>query len=71
MPYQQYEFKKNPQFSDTLLGLTASGEAREGNAKIAKGNMGSIDSKPVRDLVEEILEGGKAAFEMRRSKYGF
>ena len=28
-------------------------------------------SAPVRELVEEILEGGKAAFEMRRSKYGF
>jgi len=28
-------------------------------------HMGSIDSKPVRELVEEILEGGKDAFEMR------
>jgi len=33
--------------------------------------MASIDSQPVRNLVEEILEGGKTAFEMRRSKYGF
>ena len=35
--------------------------------------MGSIDSQPkfAKDLVEEILEGGKDAFEMRRSKYGF
>jgi predicted ATPase len=57
--------------AELILGLTASGEAREGNAKIAKENMGSIDSKPVRDLVEEILEGGREAFEMRRSKYGF
>jgi len=24
----------------------------------------------VRELVEEVLEGGKDAFEMRRSKYG-
>ena len=43
----------------------------EGHAKIASEHMGSIDSEPVRELVEEILEGGKAAFEMRRSKYGF
>ena len=57
--------------AELILVLTASGEAREGNAKIAKENMGSIDSKPVRDLVEEILEGGREAFEMRRSKYGF
>jgi hypothetical protein len=25
----------------------------------------------VRELVEELLEGGKAAFELRRLKYGF
>lgn len=33
--------------------------------------MGSIDVQPVREMVEEILEGGKTAFEMRRQKYGF
>jgi hypothetical protein len=33
--------------------------------------MGSIDMEPVRKMVEEILEGGRAAFEMRRQKYGF
>jgi len=33
--------------------------------------VGSIDSRPVRELVEEILEGGKEAFERRRRKYGF
>jgi len=25
----------------------------------------------MRELVEEVLEGDQAAFEMRRSKYGF
>jgi hypothetical protein len=57
--------------AELILGLAASGEGKEGNAKIAQEHMGSIDSKPVRELVEEILEGGKEAFEMRRSKYGF
>ncbi|HKN00576.1 MAG TPA: hypothetical protein VJX23_08670 [Candidatus Binataceae bacterium] len=57
--------------AELILGLAASGEAKEGHAKIATQHMGSIDSKPVRELVEEILEGGKDAFEMRRSKYGF
>jgi len=57
--------------AELILGLAASGEAREGHARIAPEHMGSIDSEPVRELVEEILEGGKAAFEMRRSKYGF
>lgn len=57
--------------AELILGLAASGEGREGHAKIVPEHMGSIDSKPVRELVEEILEGGKDAFEMRRSKYGF
>ena len=57
--------------AELILGLAASGEAKEGHARIATEHMGSIDSAPVRELVEEILEGGKAAFEMRRSKYGF
>ena len=57
--------------AELILGLAASGEAQKGRAKIAPEHMGSIDSKPVRELVEEILEGGKDAFEMRRSKYGF
>lgn len=57
--------------AELILGLAASGEAKEGHARIAEEHMGSIDSRPVRELVEEILEGGKDAFEMRRSKYGF
>ena len=57
--------------AELILGLAATGEAREGQARIAPKHMASIDSRPVRELVEEILEGGKAAFEMRRSKYGF
>ena len=57
--------------AELILGLVASGEGTEGHAKIAPEHMGSIDSRPVRELVEEILEGGKDAFEMRRSKYGF
>ena len=31
---------------------------------------GSIDDQPVRDLVEEILEAGKDAFERRWRSYG-
>ena len=57
--------------AELILGLAASGEGTEGHAKIAPQHMGSIDIRPVRELVEEILEGGKDAFEMRRSKYGF
>jgi len=57
--------------AELIVGLSASGEAERGHARIASEHMGSIDSKPVRELVEEILEGGKEAFETRRRKYGF
>jgi hypothetical protein len=57
--------------AELILGLSASGEAEGGHARIAPEHRGSIDSKPVRVLVEEILEGGKDAFELRRRKYGF
>ncbi len=57
--------------AELILGLSAMGEVVEGQSRIAADHMASIDSKPVRELVEEILEGGKAAFEMRRVKYGF
>ncbi len=59
--------------AELILGLSASGEATasNGKARVAEEHMGSIDTAPVRDLVEEILEGGKTAFEVRRSKYGF
>jgi energy-coupling factor transporter ATP-binding protein EcfA2 len=57
--------------AELIVGLSATGEAEHGHARIAPGHMGSIDARPVRELVEEILEGGKEAFERRRRKYGF
>ena len=57
--------------AELILGLSASGEGGHGSARIPTEHMGSIDSKAVRELVEEILEGGKEAFERRRLKYGF
>jgi hypothetical protein len=58
--------------AELIVGLKASGEAgQEGKATIPSEHMGSIDSRSVCELVEEVLEGGRAAFEMRRLKYGF
>ena len=58
--------------AELILGLSASGDAdNRGNAVIRPEYVGSIDSQQVRELVEEILEGGKDAFETRRLKYGF
>ena len=57
--------------AELIIGLSASGEADDGYARIAPEHIGSIDDRQVRELVEEILEGGKDAFERRRRKYGF
>ncbi|GIX18162.1 MAG: hypothetical protein KatS3mg119_2348 [Rhodothalassiaceae bacterium] len=57
--------------AELIVGLTAFGEAGQGKAKLPSEHMGSIDTLLVRELVEEVLEGGKDAFEMRRRKYGF
>ncbi len=58
--------------AEQILGLRATGEGGDrGHAEIPDEHVGSIDSEPVRELVEEILEGGREAFEMRRRKYGF
>lgn len=57
--------------AELIVGLTASGEGGQGKAKMPKEHMGAIDVLLVRELVEELLEGGKDAFEMRRKKYGF
>ncbi|WP_428117553.1 TrlF family AAA-like ATPase [Candidatus Poriferisodalis sp.] len=57
--------------AELILGLDALGEAEGGKAFIASQRMGSIDTPAVRILVEEVLEGGKDAFEKRRRKYGF
>ena len=57
--------------AELIIGLHAIGEAGMGQAKMPDEHMGSIDNEPVRILVEELLEGGKNAFETRRLKYGF
>ena len=66
--------------AELILGLDARGDIDdvdvddgdfEGRAFLSPEHMGSIDTPAVRALVEEILEGGKEAFERRRRKYGF
>lgn len=46
-------------------------EADSGQASIRDQHIGSIDKPELQVAVENILEGGKNAFETRRLKYGF
>lgn len=57
--------------AELIVGLFATGEAGQGKSGIPKEYMGSIDTLAVQEMVEEVLEGGKDAFETRRLKYGF
>ena len=57
--------------AELILAMPVVGEAGDGPADVPPENMGAIDKKTVASLVEEILEGGKEAFETRRLKYGF
>ena len=57
--------------AELIIGLVPSADAGHEHADIPVERMGSIDFKPVCEMVEELLEGGKQAFEMRRLKYGF
>jgi hypothetical protein len=57
--------------AELIIGLIAKGEAGRGHAEIPAGLLGSIDADGAREFAEEILEGGKEAFEWRRLKYGF
>lgn len=56
--------------AELIVGLQASGEAPHGQASIDDRHRGSIDMQSVCELVEELLEGGEDAFELRRLKYG-
>jgi DNA repair ATPase RecN len=57
--------------AELIIGLTTGIQNDAVQGRITEHLMGSIDMQPVREMVEEILEGGKTAFEMRRQKYGF
>lgn len=57
--------------AELILAMRAVGEAGDGHAYIPAAHMGAIDKETVAVLVEEILEGGREAFQTRRLKYGF
>lgn len=46
-------------------------EASEGQAQMPAEAQGAIDVERVRDMAAIILEGGKTAFNQRKTKYGF
>ena len=57
--------------AELIIGLSTTEKKGSVRAHVDPAHAGSIDTDSVRELVEEILEGGHEAFEKRRRKYGF
>jgi hypothetical protein len=59
--------------AELIVGLTPEADELSGelSGSVKPEHRGAIDNEPVRKLVEEILEGGRNAFFVRRAKYGF
>lgn len=54
--------------AELIVGLTADGKER---GSVTADVLGAIDKGDVADMIKALLEGGEAAFEMRRRKYRF
>lgn len=57
--------------AEQIIGLKTIVEDGHERVFIEPENCGSIDDPIVKELVKDLLEGGQAAFELRREKYGF
>lgn len=57
--------------AELIATMTVSHDADGPTGQSLEENRGSIDEPAVRELVEDLLEGGRRAFEMRRYRYGF
>lgn len=57
--------------ADLIAALDVQHEADGMRARLPERRTGSLDAPQVQVLVEELLEGGREAFEARRYRYGF
>ncbi|MHA7306913.1 TrlF family AAA-like ATPase [Arthrobacter sp. TMN-49] len=57
--------------ADQIVSLAAEDGPTGVAGQIVSDGLGSIDHPPVRMMVEELLEGGREAFNARRYLYGF
>lgn len=57
--------------ADLVAALTVARGADVMHAILPDDHLGSLDTPRVQELVEDLLEGGRTAFETRRYRYGF
>lgn len=56
---------------DAELVVSFGYQDKDDNSKGTIAQCGSIDCKPIRDRITTVMEGGREAFDLRKSKYGF
>jgi predicted ATPase len=57
--------------AEQIVGLTPVVEGGVEHATIPDELCGSIDTPAIKEMIEDLLEGGQEAFEFRKQKYGF
>ena len=57
--------------ADQIVTLTPKSEQGIEHSIISEGETGALDQQGVRAAVEKLLEGGRIAFEKRRTRYGY
>jgi len=57
--------------AEQIIGLSPTVEDGAERTHIADELCGSIDRPQVKEMIKDLLEGGQAAFNLRREKYGF
>lgn len=58
-----------PVLGDAELVVALEGDGRR--SWLSEGGLGSLDDSSVRRIAEDLLEGGRAAFDARQHIYGF
>jgi hypothetical protein len=57
--------------AELIAGFQAAGDGSEGRGEVKPEHVGALDRRSVKELVEQVLEGGTEAFELRRRKYRY
>lgn len=72
---KRFEYRKAVPLNESVRTVVFYATMRSGrssaSAKLTAKHMGAIDLRGLREMVEEVLEGGRRVFELRRQKYGF
>lgn len=58
-------------YAELIVGLSARNSGGQTDGALAAKHMGALDARVVRELVEEVLEGGRRAFELPEERAAY